>query len=107
MRTFFALVSFFFLMHINSPAWAQTEDEPVTIAESDLAWRAQAQKAGQAGSDSLFVVYELYALSLELQNRHKLSFEATYQQANADGQQNHRRHWHTKAQDLQINYGTG
>ncbi|MCH8619781.1 CocE/NonD family hydrolase [Undibacterium sp. TS12] len=132
MRTFFALASFVFVLHINSPAWAQTEDEPVTIAESGLAqpeslektmaaiaqnllsrtgmenknwdanqlfrmqllnaepeqarrsilaWRTQAQIAGQAGSDSLFVVYELYALSLELQNRHKLSFETAYQQA--------------------------
>lgn len=58
--------------------------KPEAASHAIQEWRAQAKRRGQNNTDTLFVVYELYAKTLELQTQRKLGFEEAYKLAFQD-----------------------
>lgn len=55
--------------------------QPEAARHAIQEWRTQAKQRGQHNTDTLFVIYELYARALELQTLRKLSFEEAHKLA--------------------------
>ncbi|PXX39995.1 CocE/NonD family hydrolase [Undibacterium pigrum] len=58
--------------------------QPESARQAIQEWRAQAKQRGQNNTGTLFVAYDLYARTLELQTQQKLSFEEAYKLAFRD-----------------------